>query len=461
MREGFQQATPGYGLPISHIEVHYVNGYPYSTVRIADLAAREVPPPVAAEQALTSRRWRDELRTWTNELRPALDADLRRLQDVDLRQLDEGALADHVEAAAAGFSRGMRTHFSLVGATVIPVGDFLAHCRTWGLPLEDALALLVGAHPLTVACEPARAAIGDARPESLDDARALAPTEVDELENTVRCWTIGRYDVTGRTLGEQPNAVLAALRAAPPAPRSADTLRARVPAEDQPLFDELLEEARAAFSARDDHAVIGGMWTIGLLRLAMLEAGERLHLGDLVFQLSAAEAASALRGQVADVAVVAKERAVQAEAATAVRPPAQIGDPGGGPPPMEMPGALGRVLAAMFTYLEAMDGTATPMGIGTGVARGRAVVAIDPEDALDRIEPGDILVTTTTTPAFGAVFPLLAGVVAASGGPLSHTAIVARELGLPAVVGVADALVRIADGVEIEVDAAAGDVRVL
>src|SRR4029079_18531006 len=154
-----------------------------------------------------------------------------------------------------------------------------------------------------------------------------------------------------------------------------------------------------------------------------------------------------------DVAVLAKDRAVVEEAATAARPPAELGDPGGPPPMFEMPGALGRVLAAMFTYLEAMNGTATPMGVGNGVARGRAVVAIDPEDALDRIEPGDILVTTTTTPAFGAVFPLLGGVVAASGGPLCHTAIVARELGLPAVVGVADALVRIADGVMIELDA--------
>ena len=49
----------------------------------------------------------------------------------------------------------------------------------------------------------------------------------------------------------------------------------------------------------------------------------------------------------------------------------------------------------------------------------------------------------------------------ASGGALSHTAIVARELGVPAVVGVADALVRIADGVTIEIDPASAQVRVV
>ena len=464
MRAGFEQATPGYGLPISHIEVAYVNGYPYSTVRMADLAAREVPPPIAAEEAMGTKRWRHELRVWAEELRPELVDTRRRLQSIELTTLDDTALAAHLDAAAAEFSRGMRVHFSLVGATVIPVGDFLAHCRSWGIALEDALALLVGDHPLTVACRPARQALGSAAPRTLDEARGLAPREVDELVGSVGSWTIGRYDVTGRTLAEQPGALLAALRAEPPAPPSADAVRANVPAADVRLFDELLAEARAAFSARDDHAVVGGMWAIGLVRRAMLEAGERLGVGDLVFQLTAREVATALRGDRTDGAVLAKERAALAEDAAEVRPPAQLGDGGfgAGPPPgLEMPGALGRVLTAMFTYLEAMNGTATPMGIGSGVARGRAVVAIDPEDALDRIEPGDILVTTTTTPAFGAVFPILGGVVTASGGPLSHTAIVARELGLPAVVGVADALARIADGVEIEVDAASGEVRVV
>src|SRR4029079_15287392 len=115
---------------------------------------------------------------------------------------------------------------------------------------------------------------------------------------------------------------------------------------------------------------------------------------------------------------------------------------------------------ALFTYMGAMDSGA-PMGIGGAVAQGRAVVAFEAEDAVDRIEPGDILVTTTTTPAFGAVLPMLAGIVTTSGGALSHAAIVARELGIPAVVGASDALIRIADGVTIEIDPIAAEVRVV
>ena len=469
MAAGFQAFTPEYGLPISHIEIRYVNGYPYGAVQMGNLAERPVPPPEAAERAMADRRWREELRGWTEEARPAMVASHRALQSVDCGALDNHELASHVEAAAEGFREGLTAHFTLVAATMIPVGDFLVHCRDWGLPVEESLALLAGEHPVTVACRPVRQAIGDARPRTVEELRALSPsaaTAFDELLDTVGCWGIGRYDFSGRTLGEEPAAVLASILADPPNRPSDKPLRDKVPPDDRDLFDELLAEARFTFSARDDHAVIGGLWTIGLVRRALLEAASRLTLdrSEHVFQLSIGEVAAALRDGTRAVDALARQRASAFDVADAATPPTTIGEGGfgGGPPPgFVLPGALGRVLAAMGAYTEAMSGTATALGIGDGVARGRAVVAFDPEGALDRIEPGDILVTTTTTPAFGAVLPLLAGLVATTGGALSHTAIVARELGIPAVVGASDALARIADGVTIEVDAAAGEVRVV
>lgn len=441
MRAGFPQFTAPYGLPIDHIVVRYVNEYGYTSVQLANLGEREVPPPVAAEQAFASRRWREELRWWEEEERPAFVETRRRLQGEDLRALDDAQLAAHVDAVATAFTHGMTTHFKLVGAAAIPVGDFLAHCRSWGLPRDECLAVLVAEHPLT-------------------RARREAST-VDDFMDTIGYWMIGRYDVTGRTMREEPGTVDAAFNAALPPVPSADSLRDKVPERERHEFDELLTEARTCFSARDDHATIGGLWSMGLIRHALLEAGRRLGVDNGVFELSCSEVAAALRGELADVSAIVGERAERSAVAAAASPPPMLGDGAGGPPSFELPGALGRAVTAMFTYLDAMNGNAQAVGIGNQVVRGRAVVAIDPEDAFDRIEPGDILVTMTTTPAFGAVFPLLGGVVAATGGPLSHTAIVARELGLPAVVGVADALGRIADGSMIELDAAAGEVRVV
>ncbi|MEY2452603.1 MAG: rifampicin phosphotransferase [Acidimicrobiaceae bacterium] len=469
MAEGFQVFTAAYGLPISHIELRFVNGYGYGAVQMGDLASRDVLPPEAAEQAMASRRWREELRWWTEEARPEIVATQHALQSVDCAALDDNALATHLDATAAAFRHSMSVHFRLVGATAIPVGDYLVHCRDWGLPLDDSLALLVGDHPLTAACRPVRDAIGDARPRSLDEVRALSPAAsaaLDELIDTVGCWGIGRYDFSGRTLGEEPAALLASVLADTPSRPSGKSLRDKVPADERELFDDLLAEALFTFSARDDHAVLGGVWTLGIIRRALLEAASRLPLDspDQVFQLAPSDVARALRSGADDIAALARERADAFEIASAATPPPVLGEGGfgaGPPPDFVLPGALGRVLAAMGAYMGAMAGAAAPMGIGSGIARGRALVAFDPEDAIDRIQPGDILVTSTTTPAFGAVMPLLGGIVAASGGALSHTAIVARELGIPAVVGMTDAFVRIADGVTIEIDAGAGEVRVI
>jgi len=94
--------------------------------------------------------------------------------------------------------------------------------------------------------------------------------------------------------------------------------------------------------------------------------------------------------------------------------------------------------------------------VGTEPYTGRACVAATPEDALAKLEPGDVLVTTTTTPAYEAILPIAGAVVTEHGGLISHSALMARELGLPAVVGVARATAAIPDGAKIEVDPSPG-----
>ena len=69
--------------------------------------------------------------------------------------------------------------------------------------------------------------------------------------------------------------------------------------------------------------------------------------------------------------------------------------------------------------------------------------------------------TTTTTPAWTPLFPSLAGLVTETGGILSHAAIVAREYGLPTVVGAAGATRAIPDGTRIRVDGRTGRVTAL
>jgi pyruvate, water dikinase len=97
-----------------------------------------------------------------------------------------------------------------------------------------------------------------------------------------------------------------------------------------------------------------------------------------------------------------------------------------------------------------------PAGIGWG--SGRAVV-INCECELARVAPGDILVTRVAGPALSHVLPRVAGVVAELGGSTSHLASLARERGIPMVLGVLDATRKIPDGSQVAVDGVAGIVR--
>ena len=93
-----------------------------------------------------------------------------------------------------------------------------------------------------------------------------------------------------------------------------------------------------------------------------------------------------------------------------------------------------------------------------GKARGVARIMHSIDDA-KRLRPGDILVAATTAPTWTTFFATIAGVVTDSGGVLSHTAVVACEYRLPAVVGASGATSLISDGQIIEIDGRTGEVR--
>ena len=98
----------------------------------------------------------------------------------------------------------------------------------------------------------------------------------------------------------------------------------------------------------------------------------------------------------------------------------------------------------------ALRGTPASPGAVTAEAR----VILDPSDA--RLEPGEILVAPSTDPGWTPLFLTAGGLVMEMGGAMSHGAVVAREYGIPAVVGVPDATERIATGQRITVDGSNG-----
>jgi pyruvate,water dikinase len=123
--------------------------------------------------------------------------------------------------------------------------------------------------------------------------------------------------------------------------------------------------------------------------------------------------------------------------------------------------AMGVALGELFGSSPApqedklLRGLAASGGIYEGPAR-----RVSGPSEFDRIVEGDVLVTESTTEAFNILLPLLGAIVTDSGGLLSHSAIVAREYGIPGVVGTREATERIPDGVMVRVDGNAGEVTV-
>jgi pyruvate,water dikinase len=145
------------------------------------------------------------------------------------------------------------------------------------------------------------------------------------------------------------------------------------------------------------------------------------------------------------------------------QPPMQLG-PDEPPPPLGMfPKPLARAIEiALYgtTSLESVPDKQPQHGTGVGreAYTGPARVGTRAEELFACLEPGDVLVVPFTTPAFNSLLGIAGAVVTEEGGPLCHAAVMARELGIPAVVGVAGVLSSVADGALVTVDPAAGRV---
>jgi pyruvate,water dikinase len=105
------------------------------------------------------------------------------------------------------------------------------------------------------------------------------------------------------------------------------------------------------------------------------------------------------------------------------------------------------------------DNILTGAPASAGVVTGKARVILDPVGA--HLEPGEILVAPSTDPGWTPLFFTASGLVMEMGGPMSHGAIVAREYGIPAVVGVAGALDQISTGQQITVDGSHGIITII
>jgi pyruvate,water dikinase len=519
--KGFAEGAARYGLLLDHLEPALVNGFVY-TQPAAYLAPKGAmgPPPApilwlltrlhpkmrariaTSARAFEAKQWRADLETWDSQDKPAAVEAHRAIAIIDVGSLSDDALSAHLQDCYEHATRMVELHHKYTATTIVITGDLLAQVVPWtGATPGEVCALLQGTSPISngfaadelvkagdaiAASENARAIL-DSVASAADKLQALTldpdvGPAVRPYVETVQHRSVG-YDVGDLTAGEMPDVMVqtlatAARGAVPMAAEGGaiERLRSKVPAEHLAEFDALVAEARMMNRLRDERGAYSDGWATGLARRALLEVGRRLHeRGQLLdpdhaVDLRIDELTALLRGDDGpSPEQAAKHHEWRTTKTTTDAPPFLNAMPAAPPPVNLLPPAARRaaraadaMLAGLFAVSEApnSDTVLRGLSVNDGVYEGTARV-VDTSADFGRIRQGDVLVTRNTSPYFNVVLPLLGAIVTDRGGQLSHAAIVAREYGIPGVVGTREATARIPDGSRVRVDGATGEVRVI
>jgi pyruvate,water dikinase len=501
-RRGFREFTRYYGMLLDSMEYQYVNGFAYRQPQ--PVAEQEIPERFQrAEEVFEGKLWREQLRNWDETFKPESIKTHRELQSVDPDGLSDTDLAAYLGRCRDHHAEMIYQHMRHTGAAMVPIGDLLAHVGDWtGLSAAELLGMMRGSAPVsagasselerlvaTISQHPAARELleSEGEPEQvLDSLRGLegdTGAAVSDYLDLIGYRLLDGFDIAGRYALELPDALVRALRAAvaaggtepPDVEAKIAEVRGQVPEQHRSEFDELLEEARLMYRIRDERGVYSDIWASGIMRRAALAGGRRaagegrVHEPEHFIDAGFEEMRALISGADGPSADELAERFEDRNSRTAKDAPRTLGPPPPPPPdPSGLPPAPARVMRAtgisieeMFQSSEAEHEEDMLRGLAAsgGVYEGPARRVSDPTE-FDRIIEGDVLVTESTTEAFNILLPLLGAIVTDSGGLLSHSAIVAREYGIPGVVGTRDATERIADGTLVRVDGDAGEVAV-
>jgi phosphoenolpyruvate synthase/pyruvate phosphate dikinase len=176
-----------------------------------------------------------------------------------------------------------------------------------------------------------------------------------------------------------------------------------------------------------------------------LVAGQVLRSPDDIYYLTFAEFGEVVRTHQADNQLIGRRRAEYASYQSLSAPRVLTSD--------------GESIAGAYRRDGVPPGALVGLAVSAGVVEGRARVISDVAEA--DLEAGDILVTAYTDPSWTPTFVAIAGLVTEVGGLMTHGAVIAREYGLPAVVGVQNVQRLIRNGQRIRVDGANGCVEIL
>ncbi|MFE2584827.1 rifamycin-inactivating phosphotransferase [Streptomyces sp. NPDC059378] len=276
------------------------------------------------------------------------------------------------------------------------------------------------------------------RPRWSEHPTTLVPVILDNVRNFEPGAAARRFEEGRQRAARKEQEVLARLRALPDGDRRADATK------------RMIDQVRA-FAGYREYPKYGIVCRTFVYKRALLEEAERLvRAGVLaekedVFYLTFEEFHDVVRTNRVDDRLV-RRRKEDFRSYHALTPPRVLTSDG-------------EAVMGSYRRDDVPDGALIGLPVSAGTVEGRARVVLDMADA--DLEAGDILVTPFTDPSWSPLFVAVAGLVTEVGGLMTHGAVIAREYGLPAVVGVHGATRLIRDGQRIRVHGTDGYIEIL
>ncbi|WP_377266914.1 rifamycin-inactivating phosphotransferase [Peterkaempfera sp. SMS 1(5)a] len=276
------------------------------------------------------------------------------------------------------------------------------------------------------------------RPRWRERPTTVVPVLLDNVRNFEPGAAERRFEQGRRKAQAKEEEVLSRLRALPDGDRRADETK------------RMIDQVRAFVGYRE-YPKYGIVSRYFVYKQALLEEAERLVQADVlpekedIFYLTFQELHDVVRSRRADDRLI-RQRKDAFRSYHALTPPRVLTSDG-------------EALAGAYRRDDVPAGALTGLPVSAGTVEGRARVILDIAEA--DLEAGDILVTTFTDPSWSPLFVGIAGLVTEVGGLMTHGAVIAREYGLPAVVGVGRATRLIRDGQRIRVHGTDGYVEIL
>ena len=276
------------------------------------------------------------------------------------------------------------------------------------------------------------------RPRWSEQPTALVPMILSNIKNFEPGAGARRFEQGLREARAKEQELLARVRALPDGTQKADEVK------------RMIDRVRTFIGYRE-YPKYGMVSRYFVYKQALLKEADRLVQADVlrekedIYFLTYQELHDVVRTNQVDDALI-RRRKDEHRAFHALTPPRVLTSDG-------------EAIAGAYRRDDVPAGALVGLPVSAGTIEGRARVILDMAEA--DLEPGDILVTAHTDPSWSPLFVTTAGVVTEVGGLMTHGAVIAREYGLPAVVGVEHATHLIQDGQRIRVNGTDGYVEIL